>query len=42
MEKDIKKLTDEEIVEKIINEDKQLFAEIIDRYEKKFCAMFFT
>ncbi|MFN4213028.1 MAG: RNA polymerase sigma factor [Microgenomates group bacterium] len=35
MRKDIKKLTDEEIVEKIIKEDKQLFAEIIERYEKK-------
>lgn len=35
MKKGIKKLTDEEIVEKIINEDKQLFTEIIERYEKK-------
>ncbi len=41
MKKDIKKLTDEEIVEKIINEDRQLFAEIIDRYEKKILRYIF-
>lgn len=35
MKKDIKKLTDEQLVEKITNNNKELFGEIIERYEKK-------
>lgn len=35
MKKNIKKLTDEQLVEKIIKEDKQLFSRLIERYEKK-------